>query len=299
MAMVGVNSLTPQQAAERAERWFGARVDYRTTGKIKIYPKDPEQPMIVISDRWSNGHDRLNAVKRLQRAGLDVINGQTPPGSKLRSDGRSIDPHLTQKLPIPAENREDPPVTTSANGNHQAIVTPAAMPAKPPAGHSDYETVLGMLAEAEQRDKERRGEISTLESYVRSLAQTVDQLSARVMRLDELEHQNRGRYAALSKRVKAAEDRMNRAGQAPMSEAERAERERAELTEKAIALLQSLPPAAAMTAGSIAASIDMPSKGHLVGRLLTAAAKEGRVVAVKVGGGVQMLYRALPREENA
>lgn len=280
MPTAGVNSLTPQQAADRAERWFGAHVDYRTTGKIKIYPKDKSQPMIVISDRWSNGHDRLNAVKRLQRAGLDVLNGQTPTDSVIKADGRSIDKHLTQKIEIP---EKEPTVTTSVNGHHP---TPAAMPSRPAAPKApttgDYETVLGMLAEAEGR--------------IAELTKTVDQLSARVLRLDEIEHQNRARHARLVKQIKETEERVLAAvGPLPEDPAVRAERERTELTEKAIELLEALPPAATMASGSIAASLGMPDKGNLLGKLMANAAKEGRVVLLKVGS--QKLYRALSKDD--
>lgn len=289
MAMQGVGNLTPQEAATRAERWFGARVDYRTTGKIKIYPKDPDQPMIVISDRWLNGNDRRNAISRLQRCGLDVVNGQTPPGSIIRPDGRSIDPHLTQKIEIPTE--KDEPVTTvepTRNGHPTPAVMPkAAVPehkltGKPSATQEDYQTVLGMLAEAEGR--------------IAELTKTVDQLSLRVTRLDEIEHQNRGRYAALSKRIKAAEERVEKVGAVPEDPAAKAERERAELLDKAVALLESLPPAATMTAGSLAASLGLPEKGNLMGKLMVSAEKAGRVTVLKVGA--QKLYRALPKTEE-
>lgn len=266
MTTAGVNSLSPQQAAERAERWFGARVDYRTAGKIKIYPKDPGQPMIVISDRWSNGHDRLNAVKRLQRAGLDVLNGQTPSDSVIKADGRSIDPHLTKKIEIP---EKEPTVTTSMNGTP----TPATMPARPAKpSTSDYETVLGMLAEAE-------GHIA--------------KLTERVTRLERLEHENRARYAAQTKLIKHLGERVE--ATAVLDPAAQAERERAELTDKAIELLESLPSAATMAAGSIAASLGMPEKGNLLGKLMATAAKEGRVRLLKVGS--QKLYRSLPKPE--
>lgn len=279
MATVGVGNLTPQEAANRAERWFSARVEY-ATGKIKIYPKDPEQPMVVIADRWGNGTDRLNAVKRLQRAGLDVVNGQTPPDSLIKADGRSVDAHLTQKIEIPIDNdnhnREDAPVPV-ADPTRNGSPSPAAMPTKtivPGNQRESVETLLGMLVEADQR---------------------ITVLTERVDRLYEMEHQNRGRYAALSRRVKAAEDGMV-AARPPMTEAERAEAERAEITARAIELLESLPPAAQMTAGSIAASLGMPEKGNLLGKLLVTAAKEGKVTATKMG--VQNIYRAVPKDES-
>src|SRR5688500_9827842 len=200
--------------------------------------------MIVISDRWLNGNDRRNAISRLQRHGLDVVNGQTPPDSKLRSDGRSIDPHRTQKIEIPTEKDTIVTLNTShEQASRNGTPTPALIPPKAEIPtrvelHSpDYQALLGMLAEAETRDKEQRSEIA-------NLRETVDQLMLRVTRLDEIEHQNRGRYAALSKRIKVAEERVERLGTAPMTEAERAEQERIELMDKAIALLESLPPAA-------------------------------------------------------
>lgn len=277
MAMAGVGNLTPQEAARRAADWFGARVDDSTTGKIKIYPKDKTQEMVVISDRWTNGNDRRNAVSRLQRAGLDVINGQTPPDSVIRTDGRSIDKHLTQKLPIPTENREDTPVTTvePARNGHP---TPAVMPPKPIVASNQRETaetLLGMLAEAEGR---------------------IMALTERVDRLDKIEHQNRARYAAQTRLIRDMEARLLAAISKPAeTEVDRAERERAELTAKAIELLESLPPAATMAAGSIAASLDMPEKGNLLGKLMATAAKEGRVTVLKVGA--QKLYRAIPKEQ--
>jgi len=292
MAMAGAGNLTPQEAARRAEKWFGARVDDRTAGKIKIYPKDPDQPMITIPDRWGSGSDRRNAVSRLQRHGLDVVNGQTPPDSIIRPDGRSIDKHLTQKLDVPSETqREDTPVTTTtpANNGHP---TPAAMPGRPivPSNQREsIETLLGMLAEAEQRDKERQAEIA-------GLRETVDRLAQRVARHDEIEHQNRGRYAALSRRVMDMGARVDSLViERPMTEAERAEAERVELTNKAIEFLAALPAGVTMAAGSLAASLGMPEKGNALGKMMATAARDGRVALVQVGS--QRLYRALPKEE--
>ncbi len=283
MPMQGIGSLTPQEAATRAERWFGARVDYGTTGKIKIYPKDPTKPMITISDRWLNGNDRRNAVSRLQRHGLDVINGQTPPDSIIRPDGRSIDPHLTRKIEIPTE--KDEPVTTvepTRNGQPTPAVMPAKVAAQAPT-HEDYQTLLGMLAQAEGRITELTGRM--------------DALTNRVTRLDDIEHQNRARYARIVKQIQETEKRIVAAtGPVPEDPAAQAERERAELTEKAVALLESLPPAATMTAGSLAASLGVSDKGNLLGKLMATAAKEERVTLLKVGS--QKLYRALPRSED-
>lgn len=278
MAMSGVGNLTPREAARRAHEWYGARVDDGTTGKIKIYPKDPAQPMITLSDRWMNGNDRRNAVSRLQRHGLDVLN----------------EPE-TEKKPQSREDAPVPIVEPSRNGHPTPAVMPAAVPTKPLAAAGDYETVLGMLAEAEARDEKQQAAIATL-------SQLVDQLTLRVTRLDEIEHQNRGRYAALSKRLQLLGGRIDEAfqrieavGQPPVSEAERAEQERAELTARAIALLESLPPAATMAAGSIAASLDLPEKGNLLGKLMAVAAKEGKVALLQIGS--QKLYRALPKAE--
>lgn len=294
MAMAGVGNLTPQEAATRAERWFGARVEY-ATGKIKIYPKDPAQPMVVISDRWTNGNDRRNAVSRLQRSGLDVINGQTPPESVIRTDGRSIDAHLTQKIELPAlPTREDTPVT-SVESSRNGHPTPAAMANKLPTDKltatkapspADYDALLGMLAQAE-------GRITELTERLDAAANVIDALSARVSRLDQIEHENRARYAALNKRIKSLSERMDEAAALPLDPAAQAERERAELLDKAVALLESLPPAATMTAGSIAASLEQPEKGNVLGKLLATAAKDGRVQATKMGA--QNLYRALPK----
>lgn len=272
MGLQGVGNLTPREAARRAHEWYGARIDDSTTGKIKIYPADKDQDMVVISDRWMNGNDSRNAVSRLQRHGLDVLN----------------EPETEKKT-----ERADPVVTVQPSRNGHP--TPAAMAAKPPAAGGDYDTVLGMLAEAEQRDKDRRNEIAVLTGLV-------DQLTLKATRLEELEHQGRGRYASLSKQVQAVSSRvdealarMERMGQPQMSEAERAEQERAELTARAIALLESLPPAATMAAGSIAASLDEPTKGNLIGKLMASAASDGRVTVLKVGS--QKLYRALPKTE--
>lgn len=285
--MQGAGNLTPQEAARRAEKWFGARVE-QATGKFKIFPPDRTQAPVVISDRWGNGSERLNAIKQLQRAGLDVINGQAPPDAKLRADGKAVPPHLTQGIQIPDDkltSREDKDVTS--NG---ATPTPAAVfqpPAKGPAPAAksgpDLETVLGMLAEADAR--------------ISALQREVNTLSDRVAMLADHEHQARGRYAHLSKRVQLLNEKVDQALSArPLTDAERAEAERQELLRAALELLESLPDGVTLSSGSIAASLGRPDKGGTLGKLLTNAAKEGKVMFTRPPGQVQNLYRAVRKE---
>lgn len=291
MATAGVGSLTPQQAADRAERWFGARVDHRTTGKIKIYPKDPDQPLVVISDRWGSGSIRMNEIKRLQRAGLDVVNGQTPPGSLIKADGRSVDPHLSQKIELP-----DPPERTEA-----AVSTPKPSPAnmtprpstngatngavngvkQPPfrgtdesVTRTDYDAVVGMLAEAETRDQARRTEIAELRRLVESQGKVIE-------RLDLAAQQNRASMARLHKRVGTVENSVDAvAAELTNSPTDEAEAERQEFLGRAIDLLAK--SGMQLTSGTIAANLREVGRGNTLGKMLASAARNGRVKVVKI-----------------
>lgn len=268
MAVSGSGNLSPQEVARRAESWHGARVVV-DKHKIKIFPKDPAHKPVFLPDRFSNGTDRSNALTWLRKAGIDVMT-EPPKPAPAAADREE-----------PAVSVPNPTVLakTSVNGTKPEAAAPSS---------SDYETVLAMLAEAEQRDKDRRAEIA-------DLAKTVDELSARVQSLDLQTQQNRAAMARMHKTVKDAERRWEAGGSLPVDEARRAEQERAEITDRAIKLLESLPPAATMAAGSIAASLGMPEKGNLLGKLMATAAKEERVTVLKVG--TQKLYRALPKSE--
>jgi hypothetical protein len=271
MPVSGAGNLSPQEVARRAEDWYGARIDDRTTGKIKIFPADPAQSPVFISDRFSNGSDRSNALSWLRKAGIDVMHEPSKPETQ---NGKT-------------ERTNDMTIESSMNGHPTPAVLATPKPAGAVASHADYETVLGMLAEVEQRDQARRAEIA-------GLNRTVDSLCQRVEALDLQIAQNRAAVARMGKTVKDAERRWEAGGALPVDEAARAEAERAELTHRAIEMLESLPPAATMAAGSIAASLGMPEKGNLLGKLMAAAAKEQRVTVLKVGA--QKLYRALPKQ---
>lgn len=303
MATAGVGSLTPQQVADRAERWFGARVDYRTTGKIKIYPKDSAQPLVVIADRWSNGSDRLNSIKRLQRAGLDVINGQTPPDSLIKADGRSVDSHLTQKIELPETaaptERTEPVVSTpkptpasiaprpATNGVKQ----PPFRAADEPVTRVDYDALLAMLAEAETRDQARRAEVAELRRVVDSQAKVIE-------RLDQAAAQNRASMARLHKRVGLVENSVDAVAQevangGTSGAAAQIEAERRALVAEAIEWLERT--GAKVATGSLAASLGKPDKGNTLGKLMASAAKDPRTRVKTDKYGTVRLYWVEPQ----
>jgi hypothetical protein len=298
MATAGVGSLTPQQAADRAERWFGARVDHRTTGKIKIYPKDPDQPLVVISDRWGSGSIRMNEIKRLQRAGLDVVNGQTPPGSLIKADGRSVDPHLSQKIELPGPpERTEPAVSTpkpspanmtprpSTNGAVNGVKQPPFRGTDEPVTRTDYDAVVGMLAEAEQRDQARRAELVELRRLVDGQAKVIE-------RLDLAAQQNRASMARLHKRLGETVDRVEKMA-AASSPVDEAEAERQEFLGRAIDLLAK--SGMQLTSGTIAANLGAVGRGNTLGKMLAAAARDGRVKVVKINS--QLHYFAEPKAD--
>jgi len=138
----GTGNLTPEEILERCEK-LGATT--RPAGGNKsymVYPPDKTKDPISISQRWSNGSDRSNAIQRLYRAGLDVLNW--PPPEKVATNGHAPSPadmppaKLVTEGGRPNLEYSGPAIEKSEQDPNEADVTVEIT-------RQDYDTMMEMI----------------------------------------------------------------------------------------------------------------------------------------------------------
>lgn len=130
-----VGNLTAADIVRRCGQ-LGARVERASGGGWRVFPPDRARPPVSVPSRLQHGRGHLNVVTALRRAGLDV----------------TTEPAKETAMPTPTDVPRRP-----AGGPTAAVVAEL---------REQVETMLGMLAEADTRN--------------RQLAERVDRLTARL-----------------------------------------------------------------------------------------------------------------------
>lgn len=220
-AVSKTRTLEPADLIERAER-LGATSRPAAHQKTMIYPPDKSQPPVSISPRFGNGHDRMNAIANLRKAGLDVINDPRLNGTAVVGQPKPTD--------MPGRIRQ----AVQPTGSQIPMGDDPEAPGEPedtPVSWSDVEGLFEMLEERDQR-LERQSKIQQLlEDHIHELQDTVQQLA--------------GGLDGLRLRVKELESN------APVP-VEKREQKYTRIGEAAVKLLRAMPSGMTFTMGQIA-----------------------------------------------
>lgn len=170
-------ALTIPAVVERA-RQLGARVELAGAGRIVVYPPNRDARPVHIgvrTNRDSPNHVR-NVVNELLRVGLDVSSSPNRKEPAMSKPAPTPSDVPTKRAPA-ADYAFSPPATLAdlAELRDERRRELAEL-------RSGYESLLGMLAEAEQRDQANRRELAELRAQCDSLRIEVTKLRMQIVR---------------------------------------------------------------------------------------------------------------------